>query len=99
MSGTTNSGTNYEIRNITLSSSSDTPIDFNQQINSFIIKARTSVDLYLRKTNNDSGYFTIPADQSLTVNCAIGDASQGGFIVGYLRASTGSPVAEVIGVF
>lgn len=100
MSATVNSGSDYEIRNITLSSTADTPIDFNNRfINSIFIKCRTAVDLYLRRLPSSANYITIPAGSSFTLDCAVSDQSQGGYIAGYLRAATGSPVAEILGTY
>lgn len=99
MSTTTNAGFNYEVRNITLNANTDTQIDFNQQVNSVLIKARTAVDIYLRRSSGGSNYLTIPSGTALTLDVAMTDTSQGGYIVGWLRASSGNPIAEVIGSF
>ncbi len=92
-------GQDYEIRNITLSSTDDTEVDFNEQVNSVVIRCRTEVDMQFRKTDNNGNYFTIPAGSSLTLDVNVTDKAQGGFIFGFLRAASGTPVAEVIGIF
>ena len=99
MATLTNSGQNYEVRNITLNSTTDTAIDFNQQVNSIVIKARTSVDVYIRRTSNDGNYFTIPAGSSLMLDVSMTDNSQGGYISGWARSESGAPILEVIGSF
>lgn len=99
MATTTNSGQNYEIRNITLNSNTDVPIDFNQRVNSIVMRCRSSIDVYLRKTNGDSGYFTIPSGSSFALDVALIDEAEGGFIAGWARSASSTPVLEVIGAF
>lgn len=94
MATTTNAGQLYEIRNITLNATTDTPIDFSQEINSIVIHCRTSVDLQLRKIANDANYFTIPAGNSFTLDVAYGNT-----IPCYMRSTSGSVVVEVLGSY
>ena len=95
----TSGGQDFEIRNITLNSSTDTPVDFNQHLNSAILKCRTSVDVYIRRTSGDSNYFTIPAGGSLSLDVAFTDTAQGGYILCWARSASTTPVLEVIGSF
>lgn len=88
----TTGGQNYEIRNISAGTASDTPIDFNNKVSTFIIRCRSSVDIYLRRSNNGADYFTIPAGATLTLDVTIGNQ-----IVGYVRSSSGTVVIECIG--
>lgn len=99
MATTVNSGVNFEIRNITLNSTTDTPVDFNVQVNSVVLKCRTAVDITIRRTSGGADYFTIPSGQSLTLDAATLDNSLGGYIYCYARAATGTPVLEAIGTF
>jgi len=85
------SGQDFRIWNFTLSTS-DTQIVLNEKVNSLIIKCRTSVDLYLRRSGGDSEYFTIPAGSSLTLDILTSNLEPFA-----LRAASGTPVAEIIG--
>lgn len=97
MANSVNAGQDFEIRNITLNATTDTPIDFNNKfINSVMIRCRTSdIALYLRRSENSNDYFTIPANQTLTLDVAIRNQTQ----PFYLRSASATPVAEVIGAF
>ena len=99
MSVTTNAGRNYEIRNISANATTDTALDFNNKfINSIIVRSRTTtIDLYLRRNIGDADYITIPAGQTLTLDCSLIDQTQGGYIIGYIRSASGTPVIEVLG--
>lgn len=94
MATVTNAGQDFEIRTITLNSSNDTIVDFLQRVNSIIIRCRTAVDIYIRHDNNSADYFTIPAGSSLTLDVGMGTKTPC-----YLRASSGNPIAEIIGTF
>lgn len=99
MATTTNSGQNFQIRNITLNSTTDTPIDFSQQVNSILMRSRTSVDVYVRRTSGAADYFTIPTGGTLSLDVAMTDNSQGGNVVCYARSASGSPILEVLGTY
>lgn len=96
---TISKGQEFEVRNITLNANTDTPIDFNQQVNSVTLKCRTSVDILFRRNSNDGNYYTIPAGGTLTLDAALGDSSQGGYIFGWARSASSTPVLEAIGIF
>jgi hypothetical protein len=94
MAASTNSGRDFEIRNITVNSSSDTPVDFNSKyINSVVLRARTNVDLYVRRNNGDADYFTVPAGNSFVIDVAIRRSDKAFFI----RSASGNVVVEVLG--
>lgn len=98
MAGTHNKGKNYELRDIALNSTTDTPIDFNERfISSCTIQARTAVDIQLRRRDNGDDYFTIKSGTVFHLESSMGDLAQGGYVMGYLRAASGNPVAEIVG--
>ena len=90
MAQTVNSGREIHIWNFTLSTTA-TKIVLNQKVNSLVIRCRTAVDLYLRE-GGAGDYFTIPAGSSLTL-----DINTNTYEPFYLSASTGTPVAEILG--
>lgn len=89
-----NMGNNVEILNLTLNASTDVAIDFTVNINNILIRNRGSGDLQYRKNDNDAEYFTVPEGLSLTVELGARSTN-----AGYLRAGTGTPVAEVLGMY
>lgn len=89
-----NGGDNFEVRNITANSTTDTPIDFSQKVNKVIIKCRTAVDLYLRQTVSNSNYFTITSGTVFTFDCGVGNT-----IPFYIRSASTTPVVEAIGIY
>lgn len=94
MATITTSGQDFQIRNITVNSTTDTPIDFSQKVVTALIRCRTAVDLYVRHNDNDADYFTIPSGTTLTLDIARGDNDSC-----WVRSSSGSVVVEVIGGF
>ena len=86
-------GQEFRIWNFTLSTS-DTQIVLNQRVNTLVIRCRTSVDLYLRRSNGDDYYFTIPSGSSFVLDVATGNLAPFA-----LRAATGTPVVEIIGSY
>lgn len=112
MSQHVNAGKDYFIYALTLNSSTDTgfgvtsgytpspttdtpPGYVSQQImnaNSLMIKCRTTVDMQLRKVPNDANYLTIPGGSTFTFDISPGSTQT----LFYLRASTGTPVAEIL---
>lgn len=93
-------GTQPVVQTLTLSSGSDTQVGFFNNVNTVTIKARTAVDLQVRSSPNSSDYFTIPSGQSLSLDLmarVINGVTQPFNI--WLRAATGSAVAEIIGLY
>jgi hypothetical protein len=93
MATATNSGSDFEIRNITVNSSSDTPVDFNSRVNSVLIRCRSSIDLYIRYDRNSADYFTIPAGTSLSLDVSMRKEDD----AFYVRSASDAPIIEVIG--
>jgi len=94
MSGSINSGRDYEILNVTLNSSTDTAITFNNRVTSAVFHCRSAVDVYIRRESEDSKYFTIPSGGSLTI-----DVSKSTVTPFYARSASSTPVLEVIGTY
>lgn len=100
MATLTTGGKLAEILNLTLSSTADIQVGFVNLCNTVIIKARTAVDIQVRTSPSAPNYFTIPAGSSLTFNM-VGN-TQGGSIQAtniWLRSTSSTPVAEVIGLY
>lgn len=93
MATSINSGADFEIRNITVNSTTDTPIDFNNRVNSVLIRCRSSVDLYVRYLPNASDYFTIPSGTSLSLDVSMRRPDE----AFYIRSASATPIVEVIG--
>lgn len=89
-------GEDFEVRNISLNQSTDTAVDFTHKVISMVVKCRTAVDVQIRRTNNASDYFTIPANQSLTLDSMVRDQQNIAF---WARSSSGNVVLEVIGTY
>ena len=91
-------GQDYEILNITLSATVDTEVDPSasprRRAKAFIIQCRTAVDMTIRRANNASQSFTIKSGTVLELDVAL-EAEQGIWI----RATSGTPVAEVIAIY
>lgn len=88
-----NSGADFEIRNITVNSTTDTPIDFNNRVNSVLLRCRSNIDLYIRYDRNSSDYFTIPSGTSLSLDVSMRRQDD----AFYVRSASSNPVVEVIG--
>lgn len=98
MSQTVNAGANFEILNISVGSSTDTPIEFDLRfINSIIIQCRGDADLQLRRNSGDDEYITIFSGSSFTLDCAVSDKGVTGTVVAYLRSISGIQTVEVLG--
>lgn len=93
MATTVNSGKDYQIRNIEVNSTSDTPIDFDRRfVSSVDIHCRSSVNLHLRENRDESVYFTIPSGTTYTLN-----VSARKNVICYIRSASSTPIVEVIG--
>ena len=91
MGTTTNAGRNFNIWNYTVTTA-DTSIALTQYANSFIIRCRTAVDIYLRTSVGAATYFTIPANTSFTFDLATSTTTP--FV---LRSSSGTVIVEILG--
>lgn len=85
------SGKTFTIQNVTLNSSDWVEIDFTRKFYSVLIKCRTSVDLYLKRTDADTTYLTIPSGQSLSLAISMGESNHF-----YLKSASSTPVAELV---
>lgn len=99
MATITTAGRDIEVLNIT-TSTTPKPISFSQAVNSFVLQARTAVDLNFYPKNETGGYsanyFTVKSGQSLTLDVA-GQAQE--TVVGWVASTSSTPVCEVIGVY
>jgi hypothetical protein len=92
MSTAINYGRNTRVMNVTLSSTADTAITINNKyVNAAIVQCRTAVDMYFRREQGDSEYFTIKSGTVLTLN--LQPTENEPF---YLRAASATPVAEIL---
>ncbi len=87
------SGSNFRVWNFTLSSSDDTQIVLNERVNTLVIRCRSAVDIYLKRSAGATDYFTIPSGTALTL-----DVHTGNLEPFSLKAASSSPVAEIIGI-
>lgn len=58
--------------------------------------------MYVRSSRNSSDYFTVPAGQSLSLDIVGGEIDEDGRVTAtniWLRAASGTPVAEIIGTY
>ena len=95
MAQAVNSGADFQIRNITVNDTTDTPIDFDQRTNSVIIRCRdTSIDLQLREDIDESIYWTIPGGASFTLDVSSRRPDKTAF---FIRSASGTPIVEAIG--
>lgn len=92
------SGQQVLIKNIPGVSTTPVRITVDEAVNSAIIKARTSTtELRFYALDEQTEYFTIPANQSLTINVSAKDPS--GKEIGWVRTETGTDVVEILGVY
>jgi len=92
MAQSINSGTEIEILNVALNTSTDVQVILTKKPNNILIRNRVATDdLYVRIADNASEYFTIPEGQSLTI-----DVGAKVFSPIWLRAETGTPDAEIL---
>lgn len=93
-------GRAIEVKNLTLSSTSDIQIGFINPCNSVIIKARTSVDIQIRASSGAVDYYTIPSGQSLKLDL-VGNIKDGAVQPTniWIRSVSATPVVEIIGLY
>lgn len=92
-------GRDLEVKNITTSTTPQ-PISFSQAVNSFVLQARTAVDLNFYPKNETGGYsssyFTIKSGQSLSLDVA---GQEKETVVGWIASTSATPVCEAIGIY
>lgn len=94
MSTTVNNGTSIEVYNFTLSSSADTQIVINDKdINTFVIRCRSAIDLYLKSGAGATNYYTIPSGTSLTLSFNARTLAPFS-----LKAASSTPEVEIVGI-
>lgn len=92
MSTTTDSGQDFRIYNLTLSTTTQQFIPNDDSINSMIIRSRnTEIDIHITK-GGSGDRFTIPGGQSLTLDISLRSNESGVF----LASASGTPVAEIL---
>ena len=93
MATSINKGTDVQIWNFELNATTDTGVMLNTRfVNSLIIQCRTAVDIYLRKEQGDTEYFTIKSGTVLHL-----DVSNRELVPLWLKSASTTPVAEIIG--
>lgn len=97
-------GTQTEVLNLTLSSTTDTQVGFTHVVHSVTIHCRTAVDLQLRTSANAPFYFTIPSATTFTIQIAgsesiSGDPATPPSLPIWLRSASTSPVVEILGIY
>ena len=95
MAQSVNEGNDFEIKTVVLNTTTDTVVSFtNNNINSVLFRVRgTGQDIYMRRNAGDSAYFTIPTNLGLSVGLNVRTSTPF-----YLRASSGTPTIEILGV-
>lgn len=102
MATITTAGSEVEVLNLTLSATVKHPVSFARAVNSFIIQARTGVDIqFFPSVNNDNTatpattFFTIKSGTALQMDVT---GSEKRRTVGWLLSGSGTPVAEIVGI-
>ena len=96
----TSVGNNLQVQVLSIPSTSDVQIGFNQAVNSVTIQCRTGTDLQLRTSPSSSDFFTIKSGTTFTLNIQSRvnlDATYDMPL--WLRSGTGTVNAEIIGTF
>lgn len=92
------SGRQVLVKNISGVSTTPVRITVDEAVNSVIIKARTTTTvLRFYALDEQSEYFTVPANQSLTIN--VTGMNQAGREIGWVRTESGTDVVEILGVY
>lgn len=91
MAQSINTGTEYEILNVVVNDTTDTKVVFPKKFNNLCIRNRNTDDIYIRKTDGATEYFTIPEGMALTL-----DMQAKSIDVLYLRSETGTPTVEIL---
>lgn len=93
-------GNKITVKNVTLNDTSDIGVGFDKPVNTVILQARTAVDFYIRDGNAEVDYFTVKSGTVLTLNL-FARVNQNGIQATnlYLRAASGTPVVEIIGLY
>lgn len=91
------SGSEILVKNISGVSTTPIRMTLDRAVNSFTIKARTDT-IILKYFANDEQveYFTIPANQSLTLNIT---GREPKLDIGWIATTTGTDVIEIVGVY
>jgi hypothetical protein len=87
-------GVGLEVVNTTLNASTYVAIIFTNDTKSILCKSRTGMDIYAASSASPSTYFTISEGTVLGLD----RATKGGGNAIFLKASSGTPVAECIGL-
>jgi|GEM_PF-3778711 hypothetical protein len=98
MATITTSGAEVLVKNISNVTTNLIRMTVDYAVNSIIIKARTSTTvLRYYALDEQNEYFTIPANQSLTLNITGFESS--GREIGWIRTESGTDVVEIIGIY
>lgn len=90
------SGSQIIVKNISGVSTTPVAISLDRAVNSFIIKARTTTIILKFFANDEQAeFFTIPANQTLTLNVT---GKEPATQLGWVSTTTGTDVVEIIGV-
>ena len=91
------SGSEILVKNISGVSTTPVRMTLDRAVNSFTIKARTdTIILKYFALDEQTEYFTIPANQSLTLNIT---GREPNLDIGWIATTTGTDVVEIVGVY
>jgi hypothetical protein len=98
MATITTSGSEVLVKNIASVSTTPIRMTLDRAVNSFTIKARTTATIILKyfATDEQTEYYTIPVNSSLTINRTGREPAQD---IGWIATTTGTDVVEIIGVY